>query len=229
MITALHTETIGEGPAVVLVHGMADDASVWAGTVEALSDDCACTTVDLPGHGRSPAPSEKAAYEREAVLESIDAVLARSGPAVYVGHSLGGYLGLTHCLTRPGVIQGLVLVATGPGFRDAAAMQDWNDRVRLSAPRLDIPRVATTTSLHTDSMVINRLTEVTVPVGLLVGSNDRAFLGATDYMERKLPDVRRRTIDDGRHRLMRTHPDAVADMVRDVAALAGLTTGRQPR
>ena len=210
----------------MLVHGMGDNGSVWAGTVEALGAAFACTAIDLPGHGRSPAPAEQAPYEREAVLASVDAVLARTGPAVYVGHSLGGYLGLTHCLTRPGVIRGLVLVAAGPGFRDTSAMKDWNDRVHLSAPRLKIPRVATTTSLHTDSMVIERLTEVTVPVGLLVGSNDKAFLGANDYMERKLPDVRRRTITEGRHRLMRTHPDAVADMAREVASAAGLISGR---
>ena len=226
MITALHTSTAGTGPAVVLVHGMGDNGSVWAGTVEALAADYACTTIDLPGHGRSPAPSEQAPYEREAVLESIDAVLARTGPAVYVGHSLGGYLGLTHCLTRPGVLRGLVLVAAGPGFRDAAAMKDWNDRVHLSAPRLTVPRIATTTGLHTDSMVIDRLADITVPVGLLVGSNDKAFVGANDYMERKLPNVRRRTVHDGRHRLMRTHPEAVAAMVHDVATAAGLTSGR---
>ena len=227
MITDLHTTTTGSGPAVVLVHGMGDNGSVWSGTVEALGADYCCTTVDLPGHGQSPAPSEQAPYEREAVLSSLDAVLDRTGPAVYVGHSLGGYLGLTHCLTRSGAIRGLVLVAAGPGFRDAAAMQDWNDRVHLSAPRLTIPRVATTTSLHTDSMVIDRLAEVAVPVGLLVGSDDKAFVGANDYMERRLPDVRRRTVADGRHRLMRTHPDAVADMVRDVASAAGLTAGRK--
>ena len=226
MITPLHTSTTGTGPAVVFVHGIADDSSIWAATVAALGADCACTAVDLPGHGRSPAPAEAAAYERDALLASIDAVLAHTGPAVFVGHSLGGYLGLAHCITRPGIIRGLVLVATGPGFRDAAAMQDWNDRVHLSAPRLDIPRVATTASLHTDSMVIDRLSEVSVPVGLLVGSQDRAFFGANGYMERKLPDVRRHTVTDGRHRLMRTHSGAVAGMVREVLSAAEPTPGR---
>ena len=211
---------------MVLVHGMADDSTIWAPTVQDLSAGCACTTLDLPGHGRSPAPTEATAYEREALLSSIDDVLARTGPAVYVGHSLGGYLGLAHCITRPGVLRGLVLVATGPGFRDAASMQDWNDRVHLTAPKLDIPRAATTASLHTDSMVIDRLTEVTVPVGLIVGSQDKAFVGANDYMERKLPEVRRRTIKDGRHRLMRTHPGEVAGMVREILAATDLTPGR---
>ena len=226
MSTSLYQQRTGTGPAVVLVHGIADDSSIWAPTVAALSADCACTAIDLPGHGRSPTPTEPSAYEREALLASIDEVLDGTGPAVCVGHSLGGYLGLAHSITRPGVLRGLVLVSTGPGFRDAAAMQDWNDRVHLSAPRLDIPRVATTASLHTDSMVIDRLTEVTVPVGLLVGSQDKAFFGANDYMERKLPDVRRRTIAEGRHRLMRTHSTEVAEMVHEVLAAADLRGGR---
>ena len=226
MTTELHREVTGTGPAVVLVHGWGDDASIWAATAEELSVDCACTSINLPGHGRSPAPTEASAYEREALLASIDAVLDDTGPAVLVGHSLGGYLGLAHTITRPGSLRGLVLVATGPGFRDEAARQAWNDRVHLSAPRLDIPLVAATASLHTDSVVIDRLTEVSVPVGLLVGSQDRAFLGANDYMERKLPDVRRRTIDDGRHRLMRSHPAEVAAMVREVLSAAGTATGR---
>ena len=227
MSTSLYVHRTGTGPAVVLVHGIADDSSIWAPTVAALSADCACTAIDLPGHGRSPTPTEASAYERETLLASIDEVLTDTGPAVLVGHSLGGYLGLAHAITRPGVLRGLVLVATGPGFRDAAAMQDWNDRVHLSASRLDIAPVATTASLHTDSMVIDRLAEVTVPVGLLVGSRDRAFLGANDYMERKLPEARRRTIDEGRHRLMLTHSTEVADMVREVLAATDPRSGRQ--
>ena len=216
--SALHTVTVGTGPAVVFVHGMADDSSVWPATVEQLSAEFACTTADLPGHGNSPAPTEEAYYQREALLQGIDEMLTRTGPATFVGHSLGGYLGLAHCLTRPGAITGLVLVATGPGFRDTAAMQDWNERVKRSAAKLDIAPVAATASLHTDSMVIDRLSEVTVPVGLLVGSRDRAFVGANDYMERKLPDVRRRTVEGAGHRLMRSHPAEVAAMVREVLA-----------
>ena len=227
MSAQLHRNTTGTGPAVVLVHGFADDSAVWDTTVDALASDCACTAVDLPAHGRSPAPAESAAYQREALLASIDDVLASTGPAVYVGHSLGGYLGLAHCITRPGVLRGLVLVAAGPGFRDAASMQDWNDQVHLTMPRLDLPRVAAAASLHTDSIVIDRLSEVTVPVGLIVGSRDKNFVGANDYMERKLPDVRRRTIDGGRHRLMRTHSAEIADMVRQVSAAARPTPGSQ--
>ncbi len=232
MIVDLHSETVGKGPAVLLVHGMGDNTSVWADVLQALKPEFACTTIDLPGHGKSPAPAERTAYERESVLASVDAVLKHCDPAqsgvVYVGHSLGGYLGLAHCLTRPGLtrpgaIRGLVLVAAGPGFRDQAAMTEWNERVSRVAARSGISEAATVISMHFDSLVMDGLAEVKVPVGLLVGSDDKAFLSATDYMQHKLPDVRRRTINEGRHRLMRSHPGAIAEMVREIATAAGLT------
>ena len=225
---ALHTVTTGEGPAAVFVHGIADDSAVWAAAVAVLSEHCCCTAIDLPGHGRSPNPTEPAAYEREALLAALDRVLARTGPAVLIGHSLGGYLGLAHAITRPGVLQGLVLVAAGPGFRDAAAMKKWNDRVHLSAPRMKISPVAASAGLHVDSLVINGLQEITIPVGLLVGSQDKAFLGANDYLERKLPNARRRTVEGGRHRLMRTHPDEVAAMTLRVLAATPTSPAQPP-
>ena len=39
-----------------------------------------------------------------------------------VGHSLGGYLSLAHTLDHPDDVAALVLIATGPGFRRAAAI-----------------------------------------------------------------------------------------------------------
>ncbi len=211
---------------MLLVHGMGDDSSIWVDTVAALADDFSCTTVDLPGHGRSPAPTDPAAYERAAVLESLDAVLEQIGPALLIGHSLGGYLALAHHITRhttrPGTIPGMVLISAGPGFRDADSMARWNSRVHANAPNLSIAPVAATISLHVDSLVMDRLDEVTIPVGLVVGSEDRNFLGANDYLENKLTQVQRLTIGGGRHRIMRTHPGEVAAMVHDTAAAAGL-------
>lgn len=223
-MTELHRTTVGSGPPVVLLHGMGDDSSVWDETVAELAGDFACTAVDLPGHGRSPAPDDPAAYEREAVLEAIDEVLEQTGPALLVGHSLGGYLALAHRITRGDgpATPGLVLVSAGPGFRDTDSMAQWNDRVRANSPSLSMAAAAAAIGFHVDSMVIDRLEDVTVPVGLVVGSEDRNFRGANDYMETRLADVRRTTVEGGRHRVMLTHPGEVATMVRKVAAAAGL-------
>ena len=215
---SLHTDTRGDGPPVVFVHGLDDDSGLWEPVVELLTDDVRCVSVDLPGHGGSPAPEDPAAYEREQVLVSLDAVLAKlDRPAVLVGHSLGGYLGLAHAITRPGVLRGLVLVATGPGFRDPDAREQWNSRVAANASDYGISETAARIAFHVDSLVIDRITEVELPTALIVGSRDKGFLGANDYLERKLPHAVRTTIDDGGHKVMRSHPAVVADAVRSIA------------
>jgi len=203
-----------EGGDVVFVHGLDDDHHLWDGVVEQVADRARWLGVDLPGHGRSDAPTDPDAYRRDAVLDALDAALAPlvdpDTPTVLVGHSLGGYLGLAHTITRPGRFDALVLVATGPGFRDPDARADWNGRVERNAPDYDISEAAARIAFHVDSIVIDRITEVTVPVELVVGSRDKGFLGANDYLERKLHDVRRTTVDDGGHKVMRSHPEVVA-------------------
>jgi len=215
----LHTTEAGSGPTVVFLHGLDSDSSVWASAVELLLDDHRCVLVDLPGHGESPAPDDASTYSRQAVLDQLDHVLDRyPSPVVLVGHSLGGYLGLAHVLTRPGVLAGLVLVSTGPGFRDAQARESWNERVEANIPKYTVGPAAATIAYHVDSMVIDRITELRIPVELVIGSHDRAFIGANDYFERKLTNVRRTTVEGARHYVMKSNPEAVAASVRSLAS-----------
>lgn len=213
---AVHPRGEPDDLSIVFVHGLDDDSSCWDSVIDILSGDHHCLALDLPGHGDSPEPSDPAAYRRESVLESIDHVLASLGPSVLVGHSLGGYLGLAHSLSRPGVLRGLVLVAAGPGFRDQASRNRWNERVRANAPEYTVGELAATLALHEDSFVIDHLAELRVPVALVVGSDDRGFVGANDYLERKIPGAERTTIEGGRHFVMRTHPAEVADAIREL-------------
>ena len=69
-------------------------------------------------------------------------------------------------------------------------------------------------ALHEDSYVIDHLTDIAVPVALVVGSDDRGFGGANAYLERKLPTAELTTIEGGRHFVMRTHPVEVANAIR---------------
>lgn len=173
--------------------------------------------VDLPGHGRSPRPDDPAAYQRDSVLTDIDRIVTDlAAPVVLVGHSLGGYLGMAYVLTRPGALGGLVLVSTGPGFRDDRARESWNERVEANIDKYRVSAAAATIAYHVDSMVIDRLAGIDIPVALVIGSEDRAFLGANDYLEKKLPDVRRTTVDGARHYVMKSDPTAIAAAVRSL-------------
>jgi len=221
MPTDLHLETRGSGPSVLFVHGLDSDATVWTPVIDLLPDHT-CVAVDLPGHGKSSTSEDPASYEREALLEGLDSIIADlEAPVVLVGHSLGGYLGMAHALTRPGVVDAMVLVSTGPGFRDPDARESWNSRVRENASEYAIPEIAAAVAFHVDSMVIDRMTELSIPLALVIGDGDKAYLGANDYMEKKLPHAERTTVEGARHYVMRSHPEEVADAIRSMSAAAG--------
>jgi pimeloyl-ACP methyl ester carboxylesterase len=139
---------------------------------------------------------------------------------VLVGHSLGGYLALAYAATRPDAARGIVVLNTGPGYRDDAKREEWNDRSRRNAHRFGVPEQATTMNLQADSVVMDRLAEMTTPTLVLAGGDDRAeYTGAGQYLERKMPNARLVVVDGGGHSMHEdTHAAEVADLIADFAA-----------
>lgn len=101
----------GSGSPVVLVHGLGGAASNWIEIAPRLAERHRVLVPDLPGHGgSSPLP---AAPNLDAYADRVALVAEREGmlPAVLVGHSLGGVVGLRLALRRPDDVTGLALCA----------------------------------------------------------------------------------------------------------------------
>lgn len=214
----VHVERHGEGPPIVFLHGVGSSSATWAAVMDRLGDRYTVVAVDLLGHGRSPVPEERAEYTRDRALEDIDDLLATlDAPAVLVGHSLGGYLALAHAATRPGAARGIVVLNTGPGFRDPEKREAWNERSRRNAHRFGVPPQAAELNLQEDSVVMERLEQLAVPVLVLAGDQDRPeYTGAGQYVERKVPDGRFLAIAGGGHAMHEdSHADEVAAIVDD--------------
>jgi pimeloyl-ACP methyl ester carboxylesterase len=82
------------GPVLLLLHGLGATGEVWSDFVEALGDGWPGPVLvpDLPGHGRSaPLPAYSYGHMATAIAVAVDP----GKPAVILGHSLGGVLGLT--------------------------------------------------------------------------------------------------------------------------------------
>jgi len=209
----LHVQRSGAGaPALVFVHGLGGTTATWDGVVAAMAPRHLAVAIDLLGHGASPVPDDPALYTRDAALADLDDVLAGiDGPAVLVGHSLGGYLSLAHAATRPGAVAGIVVLNTGPGFRDPDKREAWNERSRRNAHRFGVPPQAAELNLQHDSVVMDRLAEIAVPTLVLAGELDRPeYANSGQYLERKMPDARLQVIAGGEHNMQETHAAEVS-------------------
>lgn len=113
---ALAVSRHGKGQRLVCIHGWGLSARVWGPIVDEWAGSLAVQTVDLPGHGDSPAGAAGLQNWTEALLASID------GPAVLMGWSLGGLVALDAARCCPEAVRGLVLVATLPRLLRS---EDW--------------------------------------------------------------------------------------------------------
>lgn len=211
----------GEGPSVVFTHGWIDDRHVWDGVVDALAADAHNVTWSLRAHGDSDAPPP-GNYTRDHALADLASAAERAtSPAVFAGHSLGGYLSLAHALLHPEQVRGLVLVAAGPGFRKDEARQQWNDSVDASAKKFEVPAGSEEISKHVDSWVIDHLADISAPTLVIVGEHDKRFAASAAVFEKYL-DVRSSVVvPDAGHSVHRKHPEPVAAAIRDFLAELG--------
>lgn len=217
----VHVVRRGAGAPLVFLHGMGSSSATWDACMSLLEDRYTVVALDLLGHGRSPVPDDPAAYSRDAALADVDDVLATlEGPAVLVGHSLGGYLALAHAATRPGVARGVVVLNTGPGFRDPAKREEWNARSRRNAHRFGVPVQAAELNLQHDAVVMERLAEIEVPTLVLAGGDDRPeYAGAGEYLARKMPRCRFVALPGGGHAMHEgTHAAEVAGLIDELAS-----------
>jgi pimeloyl-ACP methyl ester carboxylesterase len=107
---------VGDGPPILLVHGMRAEASIMTPLARALADrGWRVVALDLPGHGRSDPPRGPVEIDRigEVVLEAAAALGLPPRPAL-LGHSMGGWIVAWQALAHPERCGPVVLVSA-PG------------------------------------------------------------------------------------------------------------------
>lgn len=97
------------GPTVLCLHGLGSSVVSWQRFADALSSDHRVLAVDLPGHGRSPRAGRSVGVRPNTLL--LQRVLDQIGPAVLIGHSMGGALAVLQAVASPANVRGLVLLA----------------------------------------------------------------------------------------------------------------------
>jgi len=237
----------GPGPALLLTHGFSASAHMFRANLPAFAAHNTVITWDVRGHGRSDSPDDVAQYSPQLAVGDMAAILDAAGVerAVIGGHSLGGYLSLRFHLQHRDRTAGLVLIDTGPGYRQDAARAGWNEMAERSAVSFerrgldalggsaevsgDVHRDASGL-IHAargiltqfDGQVIESLPGIAVPTLVIVGEDDTAFLDGSRYMAAKIPGAELAVIPNAGHAPNISDPAGFERVM--TAFLAGVTT-----
>lgn len=119
-MTTPFIRTLGEGPLPVFaLHCSLAHSGSWAGVASALDGQITVRAMDLPGHGKSPAPERPEQAAADAVAWAAEALTA---PAHLFGHSFGAYVALRLAVEHPEKVLSLSLYE--PVFFAAARVWD---------------------------------------------------------------------------------------------------------
>ena len=230
----IHYEVTGEGPALLLTHGYSATGEMWQGQLATLSPHFKVITWDMRGHGASDYPQDQAAYSEEATVADMAALLDAVGAeqAIIGGLSLGGYMSLAFHRAHPKRTRALLIIDTGPGYKNDQARDGWNANAIRRAERLEadglgdlskasaevrqarhrdatgLARAARGMLTQRDARVIESLPGVAVPSVVIVGAQDTPFLAASDYMAAKIPGAKKIVIEGAGHSVNIDKPEA---------------------
>ena len=221
----IHYEVQGKGPALLLTHGFSATGEMWAGQLPALTPDFTVITWDMRGHGRSDYPEDPSLYSEAATVADMAALLDAAGAqsAVIGGLSLGGYMSLAFHRSHPERTRALLIIDTGPGYKNDQARAGWNANAIQRAERYEaeglpdlsrasaevraashrdatgLARAARGMLTQKTAKVIESLPDIRVPAIVIVGENDTPFLAASDYMAAKIPGAKKAVIPAAGH------------------------------
>jgi pimeloyl-ACP methyl ester carboxylesterase len=222
--TGINYKVAGKGPIILLTHGFGADHHMWSPQVEALKKTYTVVTWDMRGHGKSDSPADHSVYNENETVQDMAALLDAVGAddAIIGGMSLGGYMSLAFHNKYPERVKSLLLIDTGPGFKNDKARDDWNkvavargDEIdgsgmtsfqaraeAVAADHRDMRGVAMAARgmlVQNDGAVIHSLPDIAVPTLIVVGANDQPYLIPSDYMAAKIDNAVKVVIPNAGH------------------------------
>jgi pimeloyl-ACP methyl ester carboxylesterase len=207
---------------------------MWEPQRVALEAGYRPVTWDLRGHGDSGIDDDPSRYSQELMLGDMLGLLDHLSieKTVLVGHSLGGFASLLFHLKHPERVTALVLFGSGPGFRDPEARGKWNEMADRYANSIEtkgleilqraglevsgakhrspkaLAHAARGMLAQSDSAVMDAISDIDVPTLVIVGSEDKQFIGSSEYMAKKIPGADLVKIEGGGHAVNMEQPEA---------------------
>jgi len=227
---------------LILSHGYSATSEMWKGQITALSKDYRLIIWDMRGHGQSDYPDDQSAYSEDHTVADIAAILDnvvsnKATKVIVGGLSLGGYMSLAFYRAHPERVLKLLIIDTGPGFKKDSAREGWNKTAYKTAESFEMnglkplqsasPERSGVTHRNAKGLayaargmlaqrndaVMQVLSKIQVPSLIVVGSEDKPFLAASEYMAKKIPGATKVVIPGAGHAANIDQPEAFNDAV----------------
>lgn len=215
----IHYLVKGDGPPLVLVHGVAMRAEDWAPLYRTLARTHRVYALDLLGYGRSDKPKDadySVGMQSEVVRGFMDALQLRQ--ADVIGASMGGWVALKLAAEYPQRVRRLVLISSG-GFKFETTLHERSfsarnldelraslalqtdragllpdfvlrDFLRLSKQKAWVVRAAMRSMLQGRELLDGNVQRVTMPVLLVWGTADRIVpFRVAAAMQKEMPQA----------------------------------------
>jgi len=127
----LSYQAVGKGNALVLLHGFCEDLTIWNDYTKSLSNHYHVIVPELPGFGNSSPEFGEAVsieYYARRVHELLEQLIPTEDQVTFIGHSLGGYVGLAFTELYPERVNGLGLFHS-TAFPDTEEKKQSRDKV----------------------------------------------------------------------------------------------------
>src|SRR5205823_423349 len=128
----------GQGPPMVLVHGLGGSTLNWLDAAPGLAARNRVFALDLIGFGHTPAAGRRADVDTNRALVDAFVREVSGAPAILVGNSMGGLLSMLEAAAAPDAVRALVLV--NPALPTPAGVRldriAWGFAASFVVPRL---------------------------------------------------------------------------------------------
>lgn len=157
----------GDGPVVILLHGLASSSANWDPLIPLLKQKYRCITIDLVGFGDSPKP-QWYRYTMEEHIRDIRRTIQSlhlDEPFTLVGHSLGSLIATRYAKLLPTHVRRLVLLSP-PVYAPLDSIKDRGARQRTTMYLRAYKYLRTHRYVTADNII--RLSRIIPPMKFLV-------------------------------------------------------------
>jgi 2-succinyl-6-hydroxy-2,4-cyclohexadiene-1-carboxylate synthase len=122
-----------------MMHGFLSSSAQWMHNLQALSAVCRPVTIDLWGHGASPAPSDPAYYHPTAYIEALERIRRDLGAEQWFvcGYSISAGITIRYTHTYPEYVAAHLFTNSASGFAPAELVASWRADAEPGAVRIE--------------------------------------------------------------------------------------------